>query len=612
MNLIEELKRRNVFRVVLAYLVLGWLVLQVMDVLVDALELPAVWSRAVIALLLLGLIPAVVFSWVYELTPEGLKKESAVDRSQSVAGQTGRKLNAAIVVLLVVAIGLFVHDRFFRVPAGPIPAAETAAVQASAGEGETRPSVAVLAFENMSADAENEYFADGISEEILNLLAEIRDLSVASRTSAFAFKGKDVPIPEIAEALKVRYVLEGSVRKAGEQVRVTAQLIDAQTDRHLWSETFDRTLRDVFTIQDQVAEAIGNALQVELLGEEGVQVRSESIDPGVYNQFLEARYLLRERTVQSINAGNRLLIDVVANEPRFARAHVLLGEAYLLGNEDREFISRELASQLANMHASLARSIDPKLGGIDMILGNIAGERGNLLATLEHYQRSIELEPGEPRPYHWRGMVWTTLGFGGRCAPDLEKALELDPQNPNVHFALGGCLMVEGHYDRVIELAERGAQLGNPGGYSLTVMAEAQRGDRDQALQRLQTYIDEVGVDEGGWELLRAVWEGERAIDDLTEEELAGMNLTQLLLLDDVEIPLSRLDSVQMDSRHFAHTWSKANTDFRADPRFIELMEQSGITDVWRELGPPPGCRATGDTFTCAGPFMLKPGEPGS
>jgi TolB-like protein len=602
MNLIEELKRRNVFRVVLAYLVLGWLVLQVMDVLVDALELPAVWSRAVIALLLLGLIPAVVFSWVYELTPEGLKKESEVDRSQSVAGQTGQKLNAAIVVLLVVAIGLFVYDRFFRAPAAPSPAAETAAVQASIGEGETRPSVAVLAFENMSADAENEYFADGISEEILNLLAEIRDLSVASRTSAFAFKGKDVPIPEIAEALKVRYVLEGSVRKAGEQVRVTAQLIDAQTDRHLWSETFDRTLRDVFTIQDQVAEAIGNALQVELLGEEGAQVRSESIDPEVYNLFLEARYLLRQRTLESINAGNRLLIDIVANEPRFARAHVLLGEAYLLGDEAyRQFVSRDLALQLANMHASLARSIDPKLGGIDMILGNIAGERGDLLTTLEHYQRSIELEPGEPRPYHWRGMVWTTLGFGERCAPDLEKALELDPENPNVHFALGGCLLVEGHYDRVIELAERGAQLGNSGGYSLTVMAEAQRGNHEEALQRLQTYIDEVGVDEGGWDTLRAIWEGERAIGDLTEEELAGMNLTQLLLLDDVEIPLSRLPGIRMDSRHFAHTWSKANAEFRADPRFIELMEHHGIPDVWRELGPPPGCRTLGETFTCAG-----------
>ncbi len=204
MNLFEELKRRNVFRVVLAYLVLGWLVLQVMDVLVDALELPAVWSRAVIALLLLGLIPAVVFSWVYELTPEGLKKESAVDRSQSVAGQTGRKLNAAIVVLLVVAIGLFVYDRFFRIPAGPVPAAEPVTAQAPAGVGETRPSVAVLAFENMSADAENEYFADGISEEILNLLAEIRDLSVASRTSAFAFKGKSgAPVSSLRVELLV-------------------------------------------------------------------------------------------------------------------------------------------------------------------------------------------------------------------------------------------------------------------------------------------------------------------------------------------------------------------------------------------------------------------------
>jgi TolB-like protein len=246
------------------------------------------------------------------------------------------------VFLLVVAIGLFVYDRFF-LDTVTGPAASTPREVVTAAPGEQRPSVAVLAFENMSADADNEYFADGISEEILNLLADVKGMAVASRTSAFAFKGKELPIPEIAAALKVRYVLEGSVRKAGEQVRVTAQLIDADTDRHLWSETFDRTLRDVFTIQDEIAKAIGGALQVELLGEGGEAVKSESIDPDVYNRFLEARYLLRKRNDEDVDAGNRLLIDVVAAEPLFARAHVLLGEAYLLNTMLKDLVGNEFA-----------------------------------------------------------------------------------------------------------------------------------------------------------------------------------------------------------------------------------------------------------------------------
>jgi adenylate cyclase len=602
LSLFEELKRRNVFRVVLAYLVLGWLVLQVADVLVDALELPAVWSKAVIALLAIGFIPALVFSWVYELTPEGLKKESEVDRSQSITGHTSRKLNTAIVFLLILAIGLFAWDRF--VAGGPKaatgPGSSTARGNAEMVDN-AHPSVAVLAFENMSADAENEYFADGISEEILNLLADVGGLSVASRTSAFAFKGKDLPIPEIASALKVRYVLEGSVRKAGDQVRVTAQLIDAETDRHLWSETFDRALQDIFTIQDEIAAAIGNALQVELLGEGGVEVRSESIDPEVYNQFLEARYLMRRRSAEDIQEGNHLLIDVVAAEPRFARAHVLLGEAYLLNEELRDVVGTELVFKLANMHASLARELDPKLGGIEMILGNIA-QRDNPLKALRHYERATELEPIEPRPYHWRGLLYTTLGYGERCAADLERALELDPQNPNVHFAFAACLMVSGEWDRAVELATHGATLGNTGGYILAVNARYQQGDIDEALRHLRYYQEELGNDDEDLALRGELIAGRLSEADLTEEQLdqLGNGLIILTNPDPMLQVLADGQSGDINPTVIGQLWGAGRQVFRQDPRFIDFLERIGALDVWRELGPPAGCRAEGDTFTCA------------
>ncbi len=601
MNLFEELKRRNVFRVVLAYLVVGWLVLQVADVLVDALELPVVWSKAVVALLLIGFIPTVVFSWVYELTPEGLKKESEIATEQSITGHTAKKLNHVIVFLLVVAIGLFVYDRFIM-DAATGPGESTAREVMTAAPGEERPSLAVLAFENMSADADNEYFADGISEEILNLLADVKDMAVASRTSAFAFKGKELPIPEIAAALNVRYVLEGSVRKAGEQIRVTAQLIDADTDRHLWSETFDRALRDVFTIQDEIAAAIGDALQIELLGDAGEAVRSESIDPDVYNRFLEARFLLRKRNAESVDAGNRLLIDVVAAEPQFARAHVLLGEAYVINNALTDLVGEDFLLKLANMHASLAHEINPNLSGIEMILGHIAQKKEPLKA-LGHYRRAIELEPMEPRPYHWRGLLYHMLGYGDRCLIDLERALELDPQNPNVHYALASCLMISGDWDRTVEIATRGATLGNPGGYSLTVNARRQQGDIEAALQHLVYAQEELGNDDEGLALLGEILSGRITEDGLTDEQIDTLGLELTPLLDNPEPALKLIAASapgEIERNTIGEMFGSGNRAIQSDPRFIDYLDRSATLEVWRELGPPAGCRAVQETFTCA------------
>ena len=600
MSLFNELKRRNVFRVLLAYLVVGWLVLQVADVLVDALELPVVWSKAVIALVLIGFIPTVVFSWIYELTPEGLKKESEIAAEDSITGHTEKKLNHAIVLLLVVAIGLFIYDRFIVDNAPPV--APTPQEVVSAAPGEQSPSLAVLAFENMSADADNEYFADGISEEILNLLADVKDMSVASRTSAFAFKGKNLPIPEIAAALNVRYVLEGSVRKAGEQVRVTAQLIDADTDRHLWSQTFDRALRDVFTIQDEVAAAIGQALQVQLLGEGGEAVRSEPIDPDVYNRFLEARFLMRKRDTESVDAGNHLLIDVVAAEPKFARAHVLLGEAYLLNITLTDLVGRDFLQKLANMHASLAHEIDPNLGGIEMILGNIAQSKAPLKA-LRHYQRAIELEPMEPRPYHWRGLMYNMMGYGDRCLADLDRALELDPLNPNVHFALASCLISSADWDRAVEIATHGATLGNPGGYGLAISARYQQGDIEGALQQLVYAQEKLDFDDEGTRLVGELLSGRMTENELTDEQIEALGRDGAVYLNNPEPALQYIAASAPGEIRWGKLGALFGAGYKAiqsDPRFIGYLDRSGILDVWRELGPPAGCRAVNETFTCA------------
>ena len=598
MSFFNELNRRNVTRVAVAYGVAGWLLTEVASVVLPTFQAPGWVLQVLIALLIMGFPLALVFAWVYELTPEGLKKESEIQSEHSITSHTARKLNLVVIVLLVIAIGMVAFDRFIARETTP-PAAAVTPVQQAQDDGAI-PSVAVLAFQNMSTDAENEFFADGISEEILNLLADVSGLSVASRTSAFAYKSKTLPIPEIAKALNVRYVLEGSVRKAGEQVRVTAQLIDAETDRHLWSETYDRALRDIFSIQDEIAAAIGQALQVRLLGDEGSEVRAEAIDPDIYTRFLEARYLARRRHVTDMQEANRLLIDVVAAEPRFARAHILLGEVYLLNNGEGSLVEPGIALALANMHASLARSLDPGLGGIDMILGNIANENNNPWAALKYYEQAIRLEPGEARPYHWRGMIYNSLGYRDRCSQDLEKALELDSQNPNVHYAFANCLLMgAGDFDRAIELAERGPGLGNPGGYILTVVAEELRGDRAAALGHLLHYVEQIETRDEGYAALLVHWQGKDAGEPLTQEQLATVDERILLFRGETEAVLQKLTQDGFQNNVIRDSWADHYSELRGDPRFMAELEAYGAFEVWRELGPPPGCQVSGDTFKC-------------
>jgi TolB-like protein len=251
MTLFAELKRRNVIRVAIAYLAVSWFLIQVVETILPVFGYSNAPIRIAIILLLIGFPSALIFSWVYELTPEGLRKEKDIDRAQSVAAHTGKKLDRAIIVVLALSLTYLAVDKFVLDPARDAQREEAAVEQGrtealvdSYGE----HSIAVLPFVNMSDDAGNEYFSDGISEELLNLLAKIPDLRVISRSSSFTYKGKDLDIPSIAAQLSVALILEGSVRKAGDQVRITAQLIEAKSDAHLWSQTYDRELSNIFAI----------------------------------------------------------------------------------------------------------------------------------------------------------------------------------------------------------------------------------------------------------------------------------------------------------------------------------------------------------------------------
>ena len=325
MSFLEELKRRNVVRVAAAYLALAWLVVQIVETLFPMYGISDAVARTVVSLIGLGLIPVVILAWVFELTPEGIRRDAEADHDSGAARKAGRNLDRAFIVLLALGITYFAVDKFVLDPArdeAQIEAARQEGRAAASMETFGDKSIAVLPFVNMSSDPEQEYFADGISEELLNLLARIPELRVISRSSAFAFKGKEIDIPTVARQLNVAHVLEGSVRKSGNTIRITAQLIEARTDRHLWSETYDRTLDDIFAIQEEVAAHVVEELRLNLLdGPPTVKV----IDPSAYTLFLQARSIVNIEDRERFDVAESLLEDVLEVEPEHVESIILLG-----------------------------------------------------------------------------------------------------------------------------------------------------------------------------------------------------------------------------------------------------------------------------------------------
>ena len=319
MSFLAELKRRNVIRVAIGYVAVSWLLLQAGALMFSAFDLPNTAVRGLFAVLVIAFVPALVFAWVYELTPEGLRRTSEVDHGDSISHLTGRKLDFLVIGVLAAAVALLLIDKFALAPrreaaqvkaalesakappaSSATPIAAGAVADGAIPEIDKDPSIAVLPFANMSSDKEQEYFSDGMTEELLNLLAKVPKLRVIARTSSFAYKGKEAPIAEIARALKVAAVLEGSVRKSADHVRITVQLIRAIDSSHLWSETYDRTLDDIFKTQDEIAAAVVGQLKIKLLG---AVPTAKPVDPKTYPLLLQAAALLGQGQREVIFGG---------------------------------------------------------------------------------------------------------------------------------------------------------------------------------------------------------------------------------------------------------------------------------------------------------------------
>ena len=435
----SELKRRNVYRVGLAYGVASWLLLQVIDVVEPIIGLPEWVAKFVLVLLAVGLPLALVFSWAYEMTPEGLKREQDVDRSESITPQTGRRLDRLIVMILIAAVGIMALDQYvFRSEETSADRRSTASAQAdavspaAAAATSNPPSIAVLPFMNMSADESSAYFSDGLADTLLHMLAQIREIRVAARTSSFQFRGQNSDITKIAEALNVGTVLEGSVQKAGNKIRITAQLIEAETGYHLWSGNFDRDLDDVFAVQDEIASEVVSALKVSLLGESAEQLaRRETDNIDAYTEFLLGVNDMNIFSIDSLRRAEQHFLNAVQLDPEFALAWARLGDLYLTMQNTGIGAFSEM-NEKAQDAATRALDIDSESSLAVAVLGAIENSYGNREQAEKLFQHAIELGPNDP---HARELYANLLFVKGEMQQSLEllqDALEIDPLSANI------------------------------------------------------------------------------------------------------------------------------------------------------------------------------------
>ena len=514
MSLFEELKRRNVFRVGIAYIVLAWLLLQVGDTLAPALHLPEWINSALAFFLILGFPLAIFFAWAFEMTPEGLRLEKNVDRDESITPTTGRKLDRTIIVMLVFALAYFVWQSQ--------KAPDEEVVETVAGE----PSIAVLPFENMSSDDEQEYFSDGLTEELLNLLAKIPELKVTSRTSAFFYKGKDIKLSDVGRELDVDHILEGSVRKSGNKIRITAQLIAVDTDAHLWSETWDRNLDDVFAIQDEIAAKVVEELRIQLLGD---LPHAVATDGESYSLFLQARHTLSQRTHESLFRGEELIDKAIEIDPGYAPAGVLKAHIYSQQGDVGARMPLE-AGPLARAAVDRALELDADNAAAHALSGDImvSFER-NFAGAKDAFDRALELDPndvdvlfqasiyyaiiGQPETALQLGLrtyerdplfvpnhgtlsyIYSMLGRAEEAEAISRERIEISPNSYGSYYYLAIPLILQGRYEEALEVAQQ----ERLDGFKQTALAIVHwhlgnRAESDRAMQAL------IAQQSGGWD----------------------------------------------------------------------------------------------------------------
>ena len=589
-----ELKRRNVVRVAIAYVIIAWLILQVGDTLAPALHLGE-WVNTVLAFfLILGFPMALFFAWAFELTPEGLKKEKDVDRSVSITHGTGRKLDFAIIGLLAIVLAYFAFDKFITVE--PQPDAAPVVVN-------TQPSIAVLPFTNMSEDPNQEHFADGLAEELLNSLAAIGDLRVVSRTSSFKFKGRNVSMAEIAAALQVDHILEGSVRRAGDTVRITAQLIDTSSDSHIWSNTYDRelNLNNILDIQDEIAVKVVNALNLRLLPQESALLTVDGpANLRALDLFHDGMFYLRK--IETGQSTSRTTFETaiknfeaaIAADPDWAPPHAKLGRVYHFGHHTLDESDMAGTMRTSKRYVMEAIRLDENYGPAYESLGFILAVTGDYDGAMRELDRARALNVD----VSW-GNAILMLGLGryDEAINEYQNAVNHDPLSTMVRRQLADAYLCSGRYADAIEAIEGEAELfdnDSISAYRRMLLSESyiRAGDAERGLQIAIGVAEETGDDTYVALLFALAGEIDRARSILNSREITGT--FELISASQVLAALGDEDqALTMLERGAASAWSESqplwmlwyvhcSPEIRrlaGNPRYESLLNQLGLPD---------------------------------
>ena len=607
MSFFAELKRRNVVRVGVAYVVIAWVAAQVAGFAVEIFGAPDWVMKIFVVFLVLGLPFALFFAWAFELTPEGLKREKDVDRSASITPQTGRRLDFVIIGVLGIAVALLLADRLWLSDAPPPVEPGTDGVVVTTG----RQSIAVLPFVNMSGD--DDYFADGLSEELLNLLANIPELKVAGRTSSFVFKNKTEDLRAIGDALGVDTVLEGSVRRSGDRLRVTAQLINVGDGFHLWSQTYDRQMADIFDIQDDLAGAIAGALRLHFAPRRA----GATANAAAYALYLQALPLMASNEdPQTLAIVIPLLDQAILLDPEFAKAHELKAVTYWGSAGER--IESPAARARVYESASAALAIDPTLV-VARLLASIAEPGvGNWKRVVEATEAAYRAAPDDYNVARVLCDYYLVTGYltdALRCA---ERMLELEPLSSLSHFRQGAAQLGLGRRQEARESWRRAIDIGGTVYWLNIGMDEFVAGEYDAALASVGRFekfgwtvedarntLEGVTVSDDGEEFLREwiVAKGTEAPDYVSEVLLLEAYL-QFGYLDAYWHAIGDIVAAEDP------VWTNADwllrdgmifrgRDFMKHPGYLAYARHGGIVDLWEARGAPDFCSKIGGEWSC-------------
>ncbi len=634
MSLFNELKKRNVFRVGLAYIVSAWVIAQVVDLVLDGIKAPDWVMQALLLGLGLGFIAALIIAWAYELTPEGIKREKDVSRDDSITNITAKKLDYITLAAAFVVVALFIYQQMNPAvttsddnskivevenkPALTNDNSRTTTVTPNQEENSTsnsnEKSIAVLPFADMSQAGDQEYFADGISEEILNVLVRIPTLKVAGRTSSFSFKGKDQDLRMIGDSLGVNHILEGSVRRSNTKLRITAQLIRSDDGFHLWSDTYDREIADIFDIQDEIARQVADQLVIAL----GLDIKTKdqyrTADLAVYENYLKAKQLFTQRGREKLDQALGLLKEATSRDPNYAPAWTLTAHIYGVyeAYASNEEVDAKYKQWFADGRDAAQRAIklDPQSGEAYAALGSYDFYDFDFISGVENYERALELAADNPIVLDTVAQNYLEIGYSQKSKQLAEKAIGIDPLVAMYRNTIGQANLALNQDQTALKNFEKAIDLDEtlvfPYNNLQNYYLLNQKFDQFKAVteRRLAIDINEGPLTKIGLELLndKTLIADKAALQRLARESDGWKKYLLNRYLNNVDFVAKIYEQViwSGDQRFYPELFGPNQQPLYAHDRWKQQVRTDGVLALWQAKGFPAHCKPIGDDdFEC-------------